>query len=192
MAKKIDRQTLQLLFIEALDGASYTFIEGLNPFHITINGNEFFIYIKNLSPAYFSNPDVWRVQLPIRDDFDDIKVTDVPFILLGYDAENDVYTTWNPVWTKQRLNIAESVSFYSRLSLQTEVRQSGEFKRLPLNNEGEVVAFPREGLRLFFATRNGLFLETGNYVAMGSKKRTQANDTYKLFTNGSNLMCIIT
>ena len=187
MVKKIDRQTLQLLFMEALEGASYTFIEGLNPFHITINGNEFYIYIKNLSPAYFSNPDVWRVQLPIRDDFDDIKVTDAPFILLGYDAENDVYTTWNPVWVKQRLNIAESVSFYSRLSLQSEVKESGEFKRLPLNNEGEVVAFPRECLRLFFATRNGLFLETGDYVAMGSKKRTEANETYKLFTNSSNL-----
>lgn len=187
MAQKIDRVQLQILFTEALEGASFTLIDGLNPFHIEVNGKEYYIYIKNLSPAYFQNPDVWRVQLPIREEFDEIKDTDVPFILLGYDADNDVYTTWNPTWTKQRLNMAESVSFYSRLSLQEEVNSTKEFKRLSLNNDGEVVAFPRESLRLFFASFKGLFQGSGNYVAMGSKKRTEANEAYKLFTDIANI-----
>lgn len=187
MAQKIDRVQLQILFTEALEGASFTLIEGLNPFHVEVNGKEYYIYIKNLSPAYFQNPDVWRVQLPIREEFDDIKEADVPFILLGYDADNDVYTTWNPTWTKQRLNVAESVSFYSRFSLQEEVNRTKEFKRLTLNNDGEVVAFPRESLRLFFATFKGLFQGSGNYVAMGSKKRTEANEAYKAFTDLSNV-----
>ena len=187
MSKKIDRTQLQILFSEALDGASFTLIDGLNPFHVEVNGKEYYIYIKNLSPAYFTNPDVWRVQLPIRDDFDEIKETDVPFILLGYDADYDVYTTWNPVWTKQRLNVAESVSFYSRRSLQEEVNRTKGFKRQSLNNDGEVVAFPRELLRLFFASYTGLFTGSGNYVAMGSKKRTEANDAYKQFTDSANV-----
>lgn len=187
MAQKIDRQQLQLYFIEALDGARFTLINGLNPFHIEVNGKEYYIYIKNLSPAYFQNQDVWRVQLPIKEEFDEIKASDVTFILLGYDAENDVYTTWNPVWTKQRLNNAESVSFYSRLSLQQEVQRTKEFKRLSLNNDGEVVAFPREILRLFFASFTGLFQGSGDYVAMGSKKRPEANDTYKLFSDSANI-----
>ena len=187
MAQKIDRVQLQILFTEALEGASFTLIDGLNPFHVEVNEKEYYIYIKNLSPAYFQNPDVWRVQLPIREEFDQIKETDVPFILLGYDADNDVYTTWNPTWTKQRLNVAESVSFYSRLSLQEEVNTTKEFKRLTLNNDGEVVAFPRESLRLFFATFKGLFQGSGNYVAMGSKKRTEANEAYKIFTDPTNV-----
>ncbi len=187
MAQKIDRVQLQILFTEALDGAAFTLIDGLNPFHVEVNGKEYYIYIKNLSPAYFQNPDVWRVQLPVREEFDEIKDTDVPFILLGYDADNDVYTTWNPVWTKQRLNVAESVSFYSRLSLQQEVQSTKEFKRLSLNNDGEVVAFPRESLRLFFASFKGLFQGSGNYVAMGSKKRTGANEAYKIFTDLANV-----
>ena len=187
MAQKIDRQQLQLIFIEALDGAKFTLIDGLNPFHVEINGMEYYIYIKNLSPAYFQNPDVWRVQLPIKEEFDEIKESDVTFILLGYDADNDVYTTWNPIWTKQRLNNAESVSFYSRLSLQQEVQRTKEFKRLTLNNDGEVVAFPREILRLFFATYSGLFQGSGDYVAMGSKKRPEANDAYKIFTDSANI-----
>lgn len=187
MAQKIDRVQLQILFTEALDGAAFTLIDGLNPFHVEVNGKEYYIYIKNLSPAYFQNPDVWRVQLPIREEFNEIKDTDVPFILLGYDADNDVYTTWNPIWTKQRLNVAESVSFYSRLSLQQKVQSTKEFKRLSLNNDGEVVAFPRESLRLFFASFKGLFQGLGNYVAMGSKKRTEANEAYKIFTDLANV-----
>lgn len=187
MAQKIDRQKLQQYFIEALKGEKVILLDGLNPFHVEIDEKEYYIYIKNLSPAYFQNPDVWRVQLPIREEFDKIKESEVTFILLGYDADNDVYTTWNPVWTKQRLNNAESVSFYSRLSLQQDVKQSKEFKRLILNNDGEVIAFPREFLKLFFATYSGLFQSVGDYVAIGSKKRPEANDAYKRFTDLANI-----
>lgn len=187
MQKKIERTQLQILFTEALNGATFTLIKGLNPFHIEINGDEYYIYIKNLSPAYFSNPDVWRVQLPIRDIFDEIKEADIPFILIGYDADYDVYTTWNPIWTKQRLNVAESVSFYSRRSLQEEVNRTKGFKRQSLNNDGEVVAFPRELLCQFFASYTGLFKGTGDYVAIGSKKRTEANEAYKRFSDSANV-----
>ncbi len=186
MPKKIDRTQLQTLFSEALEGTSFILIDGLNPFLVEINGKEYYIYIKNLSPAYFTNQDVWRVQLPIRDEFEKIKETDIPFILLGYDADNDVYTTWNPIWTKQRLNVAESVSFYSRYSLQEDANSRKEFKRQSLNNDGEVIAFPREQLTLFFTSYIGLFTGSGNYVAIGSKKRTEANNAYKIFTDSAN------
>ena len=105
MIKKISRYSLQQIFIESLEGCnSFQIINGLNPFHLTLNGKECYIYIKNLSPAYFSNPDIWRVQLPRREDFEVIKNSAIDFILLGYDSENKVYTTWHPKWTKQRLN----------------------------------------------------------------------------------------
>lgn len=188
MIKKISRYTLQQIFIESLEECdSFRIIDGLNPFHIMLNGKELYIYIKNLSPAYFSNPDVWRVQLPKKEEFDTIKEGEIDFVLLGYDADNDVYTTWHPKWTKQRLNNGESVSFYSRLSLQEEVASSQDIKRLSLNNDGEVIAFPREHLEFILSNLKTFFQDDSDYVAMGSKRRPEANDAYKTFCDTKNV-----
>lgn len=188
MIKKISRYTLQQIFIESLEECdSFKIIDGLNPFHIMLNGKELYIYIKNLSPAYFTNPDVWRVQLPKKEEFDTIKGGNIDFVLLGYDADNDVYTTWHPKWTKQRLNNGESVSFYSRLSLQEEVASSQDIKRLSLNNDGEVIAFPREHLEFILSNLKIFFQDDSDYVAMGSKRRPEANDAYKTFCDIKNV-----
>ena len=188
MIKKISRYTLQQIFIESLeDSDSFKIIDGLNPFHIMLNGKELYIYIKNLSPAYFTNPDVWRVQLPKKNEFEIIKESDIDFVLLGYDADNDVYTTCHPKWTKQRLNIGESVSFYSRLSLQKEVATTQDIKRLSLNNEGEVIAFHREHLEFLLSNLKNFFQDDSDYVAIGSKRRTEANVAYKVFCDLKNV-----
>lgn len=187
MVQKIDRQELQMLFLEALNGADYRFIEGLNPFHILLNGAEYWIYIKNLTSAHFENPDVWRAQLPQRDDFQPIKESEADFILLGYDGDNDVYATWNPIWVKQRLNSTGNVSFYSRLSLQEQARGEKQFKRMELSNEGEVVVFPRELVKMFFINVQSFFLAEGDYVAIGSKRRPEANEAFKTFTDTANI-----
>lgn len=188
MNKKISRYTLQQIFIESLEDCdSFKIIDGLNPFHIKFNGKELYIYIKNLSPAYFTNPDVWRVQLPKKEEFNAIKEGNIDFVLLGYDSDNDVYTTWNPKWTKQRLNIGESVSFYSRLSLQKDVALTQNIKRLSLNNESEVIAFPREHLEFFLSNLKKFFHDDSDYVAMGSKRRQKANEAYRTFCDLKNV-----
>ena len=187
MVQKIDRQELQIRFLAALKGVSYRFLEGLNPFRILLDETEYWIYIKNLTSAHFENPDVWRAQLPQRDDFNPIKESEADFILLGYDGENDVYATWNPIWVKQRLNSTGNVSFYSRYSLQQQARSEMTFKRLELSNEGEVVVFPRELIRMFFVNVGSYFLAEGDYVAMGSKRRPEANEAFKTFTDSSNV-----
>lgn len=187
MINKIDRHTLQKIFIESLsDNTSFQIISGLNPFYIKLEGKEFYIYIKNLSPAYFANSDIWRVQLPKKDEFDNIRDSNVDFVLLGYDADNDVYTTWNSKWTKQRLNIGESVSFYSRFSLQEEAANSKSLRRLSLNNDGEVIAFPREYLD-FILMNLKTFFDDSDYVAVGSKRRTDANEAYKILCDVKNI-----
>lgn len=179
---------MQQIFIESLEECeSFKIIEGLNPFHIILNNRELFVYIKNLSSAYFTNPDVWRVQLPKKEEFESIKDGDIDFVLLGYDADNDVYTTWHPKWTKQRLNNGESVSFYSRLSLQKEVAATQDIKRLSLNNDGEVIAFPREHLEFLLSNLKMFFQDNSDYVAIGSKRRPEANEAYKTFCDIKNI-----
>lgn len=187
---KIEREALRKLLDDALSvSVTFKHIEGVNPCRISFDGAEYFVYIKNLSPAQLSNnnPDIWRIQLPIRDIFKDIKESPLPFILLGYDGENDIYTTWNPHWAKQRLNLAKSVSFYSRLSVQENARIEKQFQRQELNNEGEVLAFPREKIPYFLINMGQFFPDMSEYVAMGSRKRTEANEAYKFFSDAKNI-----
>ena len=142
--------------------SSFKQINGVNPCLISLRGREFYIFAKNLSPAQLSNdnPNIWRVQLPIRDAFSPIKNSDTPFILVGYDNANDVCAVWNPHWVKQRLNVAKSVSFYSRLSEQKSARNENKQLRLSLKNSGEVLLFPREQLLDVIMDIDALFRDT--------------------------------
>ncbi|OKY93978.1 MAG: hypothetical protein BHV67_16415 [Bacteroidales bacterium 43_36] len=185
MAKLVETRLLRRLLFDVLKPTSES---GDNPYLLTVNGAQMWIYIKNLSPAYFSNPDVWRAQLPKRDLFEDCKKADLPFILLGYDDENDVYTTWNHRFVKQRLNVAESVSFYSRASLQKKVADHQDIQRLTLSNDMEVLCFPRS-MVLDVVTKLDEYFpdDESNYVALNSKRRPEANNTFKVFTSLKNI-----
>lgn len=178
--KELLDQTLQ---------ANVTFksLEGVIPCRIIIDGNYYNVYIKNLSSAHFSNDNVWRAQLPSDDKFVEMKESPIPFIFLGYDEENDVYATWNPHKVKQRLNVAKYVSFYSRLSAQKVAHDEDRFVRQELNNEGEVLIFPRTKLGSYLVNMQTYFADMSEYVAMGSKRRTEANDAYRELNNAKNV-----
>ncbi|MDR2652518.1 MAG: hypothetical protein LBC68_09445, partial [Prevotellaceae bacterium] len=104
----------------------------------------------SLYSAYFKErPDTTRVQLPIREDFEEIKASPNPFIFLGYDQDNDVLVCWNYHIVKMRLNEKKSVSFYSRQFFQDEV-SFGDFLRKRLKNGDEPILFKRKNLIEFF------------------------------------------
>lgn len=186
----VDRRELKRRMEEILSkDSSYISLDGVNPNHIRLAGHERYIYVKNISPAQLSNdnPNIVRVQLPIRNTFDTIKNSDVSFILLGYDAQNDVCAVWNPHEVKQRLNVGKSVSFYSRLAIQQQARQENIQIRKHLNNQGEVLVFPREDLLDILLKIDALFTDETPYVAMGSRLRTSANAAFRLLCNKANL-----
>ena len=191
--KKIDRKELKEMLVSILDkSATFKMLsesDEINPCRISFDGMEFYIYIKNLSPAQLSNnnPDIWRIQLPIRDDFNSLKEKDIPFIALGYDDENRVFATWNPYWVKQRLNAAKSVSLYSRFSLQKVSNETQLVQKLNLNNDNEVVVFPCSKLGYYLVNIKQYFPEMTDYVAMGSRKRSEANAAYRCLCDGKNV-----
>lgn len=115
------------------------------------------------------------------------KESTLPFILLGYDSSNDVYTTWNPHWAKQRLNVVKNVSFYSRLAIQEKARNTDQIQRLELNNDGEVIAFPRDKISYFLVNLHIFFPDMSEYVAVGSRKRIEANEAYRRLTDTKNI-----
>jgi hypothetical protein len=189
MAKLVETRLLRRLLFDVLKPTSES---GDNPYLVTVNGEQMWIYIKNLSPAYFSNPDVWRAQLPKRDIFEKCKISEIPFILLGYDDEHDVYTIWNHRFVKQRLNVADSVSFYSRASLQQRTASNNELNRLSLANDMEVICFPRLMVSEVISNLGKYFPnDDSNYVALNSKRRTEANNSFKLFTSIKNIPSFI-
>ena len=183
---KLSGKVLMEIFEQAFkDSATYKRLdsERCNPGHIMFNGEEYYVYIKNLSPAYFENPDVWRAQMTGIDALKEIKESNATFVLLGFDSDNDVYATWNPTKVKQRIGTASSPSLYSRLSLQQEVSKTGEIRSMTLNNDLQVLVFPHDSLVDVFSSLNEFFPDTSDYVAMGSKRRVDANMAYKKLTN---------
>lgn len=183
---KLSGKTLRQLFEDSIKySATFKHLDdGVeNPGHIIFNGVEIYVYIKNLSSAYFDNPDIWRAQMTGIEVLKEIKESSAMFILLGYDSENKVFATWNPHQVKQRIGTASSPSLYSRLSLQEEVARTHEIKSMVLNNDLEVLVFPYDRLIDVLSNLDRFFPDTSDYVAMGSKRRSEANAAYKELTN---------
>ena len=155
--RNIHSKELKIKFVETLnfvDGFEYE--EG-NPFLIKIGSNRFFIFLKNISPAYFVNsPDITRVQLPFSKHFKKALKTNIPFCILGYDVDNDTFVSWNPQKLKDRLNAKSNVSLYSRNSLQKQIK-IGDFRAGYLSNGEKIVVFDRRSLPLFFKRLSKLF-----------------------------------
>lgn len=161
--EKILPETLLQLMINVLEiEPSFKYKKGIQPFLMEIHGKEFYVYVKNLSSAYFkTSPDTTRAQLPVRGDFDEIKRSIIPFVFLGYDRINDVLVCWNYHIAKQRLNERKSVSFYSRSFYQDEV-VTGEFLKKTLKNGDTPVLFKRKDIVSFFENIEVLFENSVN------------------------------
>lgn len=181
-------ELLNVFVTEMNASATFKFIdEPKNPCHIMFEGVEYYIYVKNLSSAYFSNPDVSRAQLTGVDSLLQIKESNALFILLGYDSDNRVFAAWNPHIAKQRIGTASSPSLYSRFSWQKEAVEQSDFIIRELKNDGAVLLFPQEYISLFLGNIEMFFPDTSDYVAMGSKRRSEANAAYRELTNMQHL-----
>jgi hypothetical protein len=158
--EKIFPETLLQLILDVLDKSpQFKYISGTQPFLMSFENQEYNVYVKNLSSAYFKErPDTTRAQLPKKDEFEEIKKSHNPFIFFGYDQENDVLVCWNFNIVKARLNEKKSVSFYSRQFFQEEV-SSGEFLRKKLKNGDEPILFKRKDLVEFFTKIDTFFSE---------------------------------
>lgn len=155
--RKILAKDLKIKFVEILSGLdNFSYDEG-NPFLIKIGISRYFVFLKNLSPAYFKNsPDVTRVQLPYSIHFSKILKANIPFVILGYDIDNDTVVSWNPNSVKDRLNAKSNVSLYSRESLQSNIK-SNEFKEGYLSNGEKIIIFKRDELIRYFKNITHLF-----------------------------------
>jgi len=195
--EKIYPLTLLQLMLDVLKNSPvFSYIAGIQPFLMSFNNKEYYVYVKNLSSAYFKErPDTTRAQLPIRGEFEEIKKSSYPFIFLGYDQDNDVLVCWNYHIVKTRLNEKKSVSFYSRQFFQDEV-SSGVFLRKRLKNGDEPILFKRKNLVEFFSQIETFFPETDNSDTFNlpfdsqSEDKKKPIDDKKLFVSNGKLLKI--
>ncbi len=165
---------------------------------MSFDNNEYYVYVKNLSSAYFrERPDTTRAQLPIRDEFEEVKKSSIPFVFLGYDQNNDVLVCWNFHVVKARLNEKKSVSFYSRQFFQDEV-SSNVFLRKRLKNGDEPILFKRKNLIEFFSQIDAFFphadnnsdASTSTFAAPELLNETEHIEDKKLFVANGKLLKI--
>mgnify|MGYP000859448294 FL=1 len=192
MPETIQPETLRDLILKVLNQYSgFHYIDGVQPFSIIFDEKKYYIYIKNLSSAYFKDrPDTTRAQLPIRDEFEQIKLSDIPFIFLGYDSNNDVLVCWNFHVVKNRLNEKKSVSFYSRQYFQDEV-VTDEFLRKELKNADRPVLFKRKNLIEFFQNINTFFPINEDKDSIELVKETKKTITENPFVENGKIFKII-
>jgi hypothetical protein len=168
--KKLPAKELKDLFCSSIDGFEVMCEEG-NPFLFKKGEFRCYVFLKNISPAYFVNrPNITRVQLPSSARFKQVISHNLRFIILGYDADNEVFVSWNPNNVKDRLNTKANVSLYSRLDLQTNVNE-GEFKFGFLSNGEKIVLFRKSSLMEFFTKIDTLFDE--NNKTYNTKETTR-------------------
>ena len=172
---KILARELKLKFVEILNSETTFSYQDGNPFLISIFNNEFYVFLKNISPAYFANsPDVTRVQLPFSEHFSNIQRKGKIFVILGYDVENDVFVGWNPELVQGRLNYKQNVSLYSRKSLQTNVN-SMQFVEGYLSNNEKIILFKRSLLPEYFKNIRTIF---NNNIQLFNIDKNAISDSY--------------
>lgn len=189
--KKILPPILKQKLVEVLSMSPlFSCDESIMPFLANLGSVRYYLYVKNISSAYFPNsPDITRVQLPNRDAFSFIAESDISFILLGYDQDNDVIVCWNPQGLKERLNSSKNVSLYSRQTFQDEVKNN-EYKYVYLTNGDKVIMFKRQNLSEFLLNIEKLFQIDEETVVVGQFEESN-NDFIEDFVINGKLTKII-
>ena len=123
MNLKISATELKNNFIDSFKNEKSFKCESGNPFLFKFKGKEYFVFLKNISSAYYPKyPDNARVQLPYSDHFKKISKSKLDFIILGYNSEFQTFSAWDPSSIKDRLNVKGNVSLFTRFSFQKNVK----------------------------------------------------------------------
>lgn len=187
MGRKLSYKQLAKIFCEQMSyESSFAVIDSSTPILVSFHEETFYVYIKNISSAYFDNPDITRAQLPIKKEFEKVKESDFKIVFLGYDSVNEVFVTWNPYYVKQRVNTRGSVSFYSRESQQQEAGKFHTEIYFKDSHGNDVYAVSQEKIPELLSKIFRIF-KNEEYVAVGSKARPEANKSFTTFNKSKSV-----
>ncbi len=157
----LNKSDLKYLLIDSLRiySDNVVFIDGNNPYRFSINKKTFYVLIKNVheSGGGRSNQDECRIQVSKTDSFNQALSTSTDVIVLGYFADEKVFTAWNPHLMRDRYNQKQTVSLYSRFSIQkkSSIQNIASYKD---NNGQVIISFKAEYLGLYLENINRIHL----------------------------------
>ena len=122
----LNRTDLRYLLIDSLRLYSdhVVFIGGNNPYRFVSNKKEFYVLIKNVheSGDGRTNQDECRIQVSKSVNFNEALNSKKDVVVLGYFADERVFTAWNPFLIRERFNSRDTISLYSRFSKQRKLQ----------------------------------------------------------------------
>lgn len=148
----LNRSDLRYLLIDSLRlySDNVEFIDGNNPYKFSINKKIYYVLIKNIheSGEGRGNQDECRIQVSKSRNFDEALSSNKTVLVLGYFADERVFTAWNPYLMKDRFNERQTISLYSRFSIQKEASEEKISSYSDTNNQS-IVSFKPEYLGLY-------------------------------------------
>ncbi len=157
----LNASDLRYLLIDSLRlySSNVNFIDGKNPYRFSINRKEFYVLIKNVheSGDGRSNPDECRIQVSESQAFNRVLSGRSDVVVLGYYADKKVFTAWNPFLMRPRFNEKQTVSLYSRFSVQESAVHSGIANYVDSNGQS-VISFRPEYLGLYLDNVSNIHL----------------------------------
>jgi len=149
----LKKSEMRYLLIDSLRLYSndVAFIDGGNPYRFSINKKEFFVLIKNVHESGDGRPnqDECRVQVSRAQSFGPALSSRSNIIVLGYFADERVFTAWNPFLMRDRYNQKATISLYSRFSVIHRASLNG-IALYTDNRNQKVISFKPEYLGLYF------------------------------------------
>ena len=128
----------------------------------------YWVFLKNISPAHLSNPDISRIQIENKPIFNEINEKKEICIPIGYDSINKVFIVWNPDLFLKRILNNKKISIYSRFSDQTNLIEN--FKEFDLTNDEKVFVVNSNFLPIFLKNIKTYFKINNNISETLSKQ----------------------
>lgn len=161
----LNHSDLKYLLIDSLRlySDNVIFLDGNNPYRFSINKKTFYVLIRNVheSGDGRSNQDECRIQINKTENFNNALNSMTEVIVLGYFADEKVFTAWNPYLMKDRFNQRQTISLYSRFSVQ---RQSvaNKISAYRDSNGQSVISFLPDYLGLYLENLSNIHLLPDN------------------------------
>tara|TARA_X000000368_G_scaffold198135_1_gene156431 strand:+ start:4262 stop:5257 length:996 start_codon:yes stop_codon:yes gene_type:complete len=172
----LNPKDLRYLLLDSLRlySDNVVFIDGNNPYRFSINKKTFYVLIKNVheSGEGRGNQDECRIQVAKSENFNEALSSGNDVIVLGYFADEKVFTAWNPFIMRERFNQRQTISLYSRFSVQKTASKE-KISSYRDNNKQSIISFAPEYLGLYLENLSSIHLVTDSEL----KKLVEQSDS---------------
>jgi len=159
--KKLNKKDLRYLLIDSLRlySDNVAFIDGNNPYRFSINKKTYYVLLRNVHESGDGRPnqDECRLQISKSKNFNQALNSGNDVIILGYFADEKVFTAWNPFLMRDRFNKKDSISLYSRFSKQ-KVAKKEQISSFRDRNDQSIISFIPDYLGLYLENLNSIHL----------------------------------